>query len=97
MAEIVDMGAERVLVCAADGPMIDAEARATDLVGEALSHQASMIAVPVARLSPDFFVLRTGLAGAVAQCAVAARLVASSTASASFSFFFCLDVGRFFS
>ena len=33
-----------------------------------------MIAVPVARLSPDFFVLRTGLAGAVAQKVVNYRL-----------------------
>ena len=67
MAEVVEMGAERVLACDAAGPLIDAEARATDLVGEAWSAGASMIAVPVTRLGPDFFNLRSGLAGAVAQ------------------------------
>ena len=74
MTEVIDMGAERVLVCAADGPLIDAEARGADLVGEALSAGASMIAVPVGRLAPAFFQLRTGLAGAVAQKVVNYRL-----------------------
>ncbi len=74
MAELVVMGAERVLVCDADGPLIDAEARATDLVGEALSVAATMIALPTQRLAPDFFSLRSGLAGAVAQKVVNYRL-----------------------
>jgi len=74
MAEVVEMGAERVLVCNADGPTIDAEARATDLVGEALSAGATMVAIPVARLAPAFFHLHSGLAGAVAQKVVNYRL-----------------------
>ena len=74
MAEVVDMGAERVLVCNGDGPLIDAEARATDLVGDALGVGASMIAVPTACLAPAFFQLRTGLAGAVAQKVVNYRM-----------------------
>ena len=74
MAEVVEMGAERVLVCDADGPVVDAEARAADLVGEALSAGATLVAVPVERLAPAFFQLRTGLAGAVAQKVVNYRL-----------------------
>lgn len=74
MAGVVEMGAERVLVCDAGGPSIDAEARATDLVGEALSAGASVVAIPVARLAPAFFQLRSGLAGAVAQKVVNYRL-----------------------
>ena len=37
------------------------------LIGEALGHGASMVAVPVSRLDATFFVLRTGLAGDIAQ------------------------------
>ena len=74
MAEVVAMGAERVLVCDADGPMIDAEIHATDLVGVAWSAGASMIAVPLARVAPAFFNLRSGLAGAVAQKVINYRL-----------------------
>ena len=74
MAAVATMGAERVLVCDADGPLIDAEVHATDLVGEAWSAGASMIAVPVTRLGPAFFNLRSGLAGALAQKVVNYRL-----------------------
>ena len=74
MAEVVEFGAERVLVCDADGPLIDAESRATDLVGEALSAGATLVAIPVQRLAPAFFQLRAGLAGVVAQKVVNYRL-----------------------
>jgi len=56
-----------VLVCAADGPAVAAEADATDLVGTALGAHVDLVAIPVQRLAPEFFRLASGLAGAVTQ------------------------------
>ncbi len=56
----------RVLRCAADGPVLDGDAAAVVLVGAALG-RADVVAVPVARIAPAFFALRTGVAGAVVQ------------------------------
>jgi hypothetical protein len=67
MSEVLEMGAERVLLCAPGGPLISGDADAADLVGEAFSAGAGLIAVPVERLDPAFFRLASGLAGAVAQ------------------------------
>ena len=36
---------------------------AVDLIGQALSHSANLVVIPVAGLDPAFFQLRTGLAG----------------------------------
>ncbi len=52
--------------CAADGPVLDGDAATVDLVGAALG-RADVVAVPVARIAPAFFALRTGVAGAVVQ------------------------------
>ena len=57
----------RVLTLPADGPLIASEADATDLLGDAFAHEAELVAVPVERLDPEFFRLRSGLAGAVTQ------------------------------
>jgi len=57
----------RVMVCPDDGPLIDAESRATDLIGDAFGLDVAAVAVPAIRLPPAFFQLRTGLAGAVTQ------------------------------
>jgi hypothetical protein len=67
MTAIIELNGERALVCEADGPLIDSEQRAVDLIGEAFSSRATLIAVPVNRLSADFFDLRSGLAGAIVQ------------------------------
>ncbi len=56
----------RVLRCSADGPLLDGDASAVDLVGTALG-RADVVAVPVGRIAPAFFALRTGVAGAVVQ------------------------------
>jgi hypothetical protein len=74
MAELVEMGGARVLVCDVDGPVIDTVIPVTDLVGEALSTGASVIAIPAARLSSSFFHLRSGLAGEVSQKVVNYRM-----------------------
>ncbi len=57
----------RVLECAADGPKIACERDASELVNEAFNEKARMIAVPVERLSEDFFTLSTRVAGDVVQ------------------------------
>ena len=56
-----------------DGPVLDGERAALDLIGAALG-RADAVAVPVARIAPEFFALRSGVAGAVAQKFVNYRL-----------------------
>ena len=58
------------LVVDREGPMIDTRQAAVDVVGDALSTRAKLVAIPVERLTPAFFQLRTGLAGEVAQAFV---------------------------
>jgi len=57
----------RIQVLCADGPVISTDADTSDLIGNAWVENASLIAVPASRLDPDFFVLRTGRAGTMAQ------------------------------
>lgn len=61
------LGGLRVAVCDADGPVLACEADINDFIGEAWGLEAEWLALPVSRLSPDFFVLKTGLAGATSQ------------------------------
>ncbi|MDH6118535.1 DUF4180 domain-containing protein [Kitasatospora sp. GAS204B] len=56
-----------VLVCAPDGPSLREERDAIDLIGEAHYHGAHWVALPAARLTDDFFRLRTRLAGDIVQ------------------------------
>ncbi|HKD97424.1 MAG TPA: DUF4180 domain-containing protein [Micromonosporaceae bacterium] len=63
-----------VLECAADGPPLATDADATDLVGTALGAGVEMVAVPVARLAPEFFTLASGVAGILLQKLVTYRL-----------------------
>ncbi|NUP18546.1 MAG: DUF4180 domain-containing protein [Streptomyces sp.] len=57
----------RVLRCAPDGPPLDGESAALDLIGDAFGQDAQLIAVPVERVGDEFFRLRSGVAGAVMQ------------------------------
>lgn len=70
----LELGAERVWCYPEDSPSIDSERSATDLIGETDNNRATLIAVPVALLGPDFFQLRPGLAGTIAQKFVNYRL-----------------------
>lgn len=54
-------------VCEADGPPLDGERAASDLIGEGLSCGARLLVVPVERLGPGFLDLSTRLAGEVIQ------------------------------
>ena len=73
-SRIVERNGHRLLVVEDEGPALTRAQDILDLIGEALSQRVSAIVVPVARLDPDFFRLRTGLAGEFAQKIVNYRL-----------------------
>jgi hypothetical protein len=64
----------RVLHLPADGPAISTSDDAADLVGDAWAHQATLVAVPIERLDPKFFRLKSGIAGEITQKLVNYRL-----------------------
>jgi len=70
---VEQIGSTRVLRTADTGPLLAGNALRA-LVGDALGHQAEWIAVPVQRLSPGFFELRSGMAGQWLQMLVNYRL-----------------------
>ena len=51
----------------ATGPLLATEQDALDLIGETYGTDADIIVVPLARLDPQFFELRNGMAGAFIQ------------------------------
>jgi hypothetical protein len=64
----------RVVYLDPQGPVISTADDTSDLIGSAWADDAGLIAIPVARLDPAFFVLRSGLAGAITQKLVNYRL-----------------------
>ena len=64
---VADIGGIKVLVHGADGAMIAHERDANDLLADAWAQDATVVALPVSRLSEDFFKLASGLAGAITQ------------------------------
>lgn len=71
---IDDSTGTRVLHLEAEGEPISTPDDASDLVGSAWSHNANVIALPAGRLDPEFFQLRSGLAGEITQKLVNYRL-----------------------
>ncbi len=68
MADAIrNIGGRTVYACDPAGPAIAREADELDLIGATYGLAVAWIALPSARLSGDFFDLRTGLAGAVLQ------------------------------
>lgn len=63
-----------VLRCAPEGPVLDSERAALDLIGDAMGQGAELVVVPVERVTDEFFRLRSGVAGAVVQKFVTYRL-----------------------
>ncbi|KJK59384.1 DUF4180 domain-containing protein [Saccharothrix sp. ST-888] len=68
------LGATPVLVCASDGTPLRDERTATDVIGDGFGLGADWVAVPVGRLTDDFFRLRTRIAGDIVQKFVNYRL-----------------------
>lgn len=65
--EVREIAGVTAYVCGADGPKLDGERAATDIIGEAYASGAQVVVVPVARLAPDFLVLGNRIAGGVIQ------------------------------
>jgi hypothetical protein len=64
---LVTLHGVRVLHVAPEGPPLDGEQAALDLIGDAMGQEAELVAVPVERVADEFFRLRSGVAGAVMQ------------------------------
>ena len=67
MTQLLEIGTARVLKCAASGPLLAAPGDANDFLGDAWAHEATVVAIPVERLGPDFLDLSTRIAGDVFQ------------------------------
>ena len=70
MPVLLEYGDEQVLICDPQGDVIDSRQDALNVIGEGLGIGATLIAIPVVRLGPAFFDLRSGLAGEISQVAV---------------------------
>lgn len=64
----------RVLVCSPDGAKLGDDRDAVELIGEAASHRADLVAIPAERLDDGFFALETRIAGEIIQKFVNYRL-----------------------
>jgi Domain of unknown function (DUF4180) len=64
----------RIYECPAVGRPLCRPQDAVDLIGDAVAENAQIVIVPVERLDPAFFQLRTGLAGEMLQKFVTYRL-----------------------
>ena len=73
-ANTYDLGGVRVFECPAEGPPLRDDRDAIAVIGEAMAQGARLIVVPARRLTPDFFQLRTAVAGAMLQKFVNYRL-----------------------
>jgi len=58
-----DIAGVRVFICADEGPCLADYTALTDLIGELYSCGARWVAIPLARLGPDFLKLSTRVAG----------------------------------
>jgi hypothetical protein len=63
--KILTMASVSYFVCPAEGDKLRSDRDAIDLISEA--HGFDWIAIPMERLDPDFFRLKTGVAGAMLQ------------------------------
>jgi hypothetical protein len=71
---LTERGGHRLLVADAAGASIGAARDALDLLTEAFAQRASVIVVPIERLDPAFFRLRSGLAGEFVQKVINYRI-----------------------
>jgi len=64
---VTQLANESVFVCPPDGDCLAQDRALSDLIGELFSSGARFVAIPLARLGPDFLRLGSGVAGAVLQ------------------------------
>jgi len=66
-SSLADLAGHRALVLSPTGPLLRSEDDARDLIQETFGTDIRLAVVPVERLDPGFFDLRTGVAGAFVQ------------------------------
>jgi hypothetical protein len=66
-AALMEHANYRLLAINAEGPILSRAQDLLDLIQEAFAQKASVLVVPVPRLDPAFFQLRSGLAGEFVQ------------------------------
>lgn len=64
---LVAIEGRKVFVCSSEGALLRGTQAAVDLIGQARLGGAEMVVVPVGRLDPSFFELRSGVAGEFLQ------------------------------
>jgi hypothetical protein len=64
---LVSIEGRSVFVCPAEGALPRGGQAAVDLIGQVRSNRAEVVIVPVQRLDPEFFELRTGVGGEFLQ------------------------------
>jgi hypothetical protein len=64
---IVEVHGQRVYECPAEGPRIARAQDAVNLIAAARSAGATITTVPIKRLAPEFFQLKTCVAGEIVQ------------------------------
>ena len=70
----VSLAGQPALVADPTGPRLRTEDDARDVIQETFGSEIRLAVIPVERLDPDFFALRTGVAGAFVQKLVQYRL-----------------------
>ncbi|MCP2324495.1 hypothetical protein HDA40_003002 [Hamadaea flava] len=55
------------MIVSPEGPPFTGEVDVTDLIGDAFGCAAELVVLPADRLPAEFFTLRSGIAGAIAQ------------------------------
>jgi len=71
---LAEFAGHRALVLSRTGPLLRSEDDARDLIQETFGTGIRLAVVPVERLDPEFFELRTGVAGTFVQKLVQYRL-----------------------
>lgn len=62
-----DLHGIRVFECDDEQPVLRNDRDGVAIIAEAMSQGAKLVVMPVNRIDPDFFQLRTGIAGAIVQ------------------------------
>lgn len=67
MGEVRNIAGRPVYVCGREGPCLAVDYDLSDLIGDLFEAGAEVVAIPLARLGPDFLRLSSGVAGAALQ------------------------------
>jgi hypothetical protein len=65
--QLTEIAGARCVLVAEDGPALSDSEGARTLIEVAMGERASLVVLPVGRLGPSFFELRSGLAGELLQ------------------------------